>query len=442
MFSNICLNIFAFATLYFLMTEYTLSTSVFKYHLLCQYDRQLLCFHDDNYLCVCEVGHRRVDCVGLNSSVDQCRFCFSDGKCLRGDLENSNDFLCLCPKCSRGRWCEFSTFAFGFTLDSLLVNDPWIIQIVYTCLVVLLFIIGFFTNLCSIITFKVPQLRKFTVRNYLYIVSIINQFALFFLLLKFIHILGGFSWQSVVNLISCKIISYLLSVFTRVTFWLTSWVTCDRLQIVIFPTSTLFKRPKIANKISVVTLIVLGAMHIPDILYTTIAVDTCIVNFDHPFISVYNRVHTLIHYLGTFAIQTLAITLLIILVARSRMKVKSNNITFKQTFKNMFNTKKELYVTPMIILLSATPQTLLSFSLSCSELSTWQRHILLPAYLLSYAPQILGFILFVLPSKGYRQELQNTKIGKTALFKWILKTENHKQIQLTEVNKSIIPSAK
>jgi hypothetical protein len=150
--------------------------------------------------------------------------------------------------------------------------------------------------------------------------------------------------------------------------------------------------------------------------------------------SLYNRINTLLHYLGTFAIQILAITLLIVLAARSRAKVAGNNTTFRQTCKTMFNTKKELYVTPIIIVLSATPQTILSFSLSCSELSTWQRHLLLPAYLLSYAPQILGFTLFVLPSKTYRQELQKTKIGKTSLFKWILKTESRQQIRLTSIN--------
>jgi hypothetical protein len=108
----------------------------------------------------------------------------------------------------------------------------------------------------------------------------------------------------------------------------------------------------------------------------------------------------------------------------------------------MFNTKKELYMTPIIIVMSATPQTILSFSLSCSELSTWQRHILLRAYSLSYAPQILGFILFILSSKAYRQEFKKSKIGKTSIFKWILKTESHKQIQLTIINKIKRISAK
>ncbi|CAF1414436.1 unnamed protein product [Adineta steineri] len=418
-----CLHVTSFSY----MQNYTSTTTIFHYHHLCRNDNQLLCFHDQDYLCICEYDHSRVDCLSFGLSTDQCNLCFSDGKCLQGDLNNPNDFLCLCPKCSHGQRCEFTTFAFGFTLDLLLVNDLWIIQIVYTCLVALLFIIGIFTNTCSLVTFKRPYSRTVTVGNYLYIVSIINQCALLFLLLKFIHILGGFTGHDGLNLISCKIISYILFVLTRTTFWLLSWVTCDRLLMTIFPTSLLSRKPNIAIGISVATMIALSAMHIPDIIYTTIAGDRCIVNFDHPLISLYNRINTLLHYLGTFAIQTIAITLLIILIARSRAKVRGDNTSFGDVFKSMFNSKKELYVTPIIIVLSALPQTILSFSLSCTELSIWQRHTLLIAYLFSYSPQILGFILFVLPSKAYQQELQKTKLSNMTILKWILKRNTSQQ---------------
>ncbi|UJR11567.1 hypothetical protein I4U23_015747 [Adineta vaga] len=391
----------------------TTKTSVFDYHLLCRDNTELLCFHDNNYLCICEQNHTRVDCFGLDSSIDQCNYCFFNGKCLRGDTKNSDDFLCLCQKCSHGQLCEFTTYAFGFTLDSLLANDQLIIQIIYICLVSFLSMFGLLTNLCSLAVFRRPQQRKVTAGNYLYSVSILNQCALLFLLLKFIHIIGGFTWHYHVNLISCKIISYLLFVTTRATFWLTSWITCDRLHIVLFPSSTLFKRPNTAIRITIITLIIIAIMHIPDIVYTTTSNNKCIINFEHPLISLYNRFNTLLHYLGTFTIQTLSITILIILVARSRKRVTGDEKNFLQMFKTMFNTKKELYVTPIIIVLSAVPQTILSFSLSCSELFIWQRHILLPAYLLSYAPQILGFILFVLPSKGYRIEFQKTKLART-----------------------------
>jgi hypothetical protein len=76
-------------------------------------------------------------------------------------------------------------------------------------------------------------------------------------------------------------------------------------------------------------------------------------------------------------------------------------------------THKEHYVTPMIIVLSSLPQTILSFSYACTELKQpWQRYTLLTAYFLSYLPQMLGFILYVLPSTTYSEEFQQTIIGK------------------------------
>lgn len=388
---------------------------------------------------MCEDGRKRADCFGLNSSLDQCTFCFSGGKCLRGDLEKPDDFLCLCPKCSHGRWCEFSSFAFGFTLDSLLSTDSLAVRINYTCLTALLFVYGLFTNTCSLVTFKRPQQRKFAVCNYLLFVSVLNQCALFFLFLKFVYILGGFENPYTLNLISCKTISYLLFVFTRAAYWLTSWVTCDRLGMALFPTLATLKNSHIAFRVSAATFVGLTAMHIPDALYTTVAINKCITKFDHPLIFVYNRVNTLLHYLGPFAIQTLSITLLLVLVSRSRAKSTGGNVTFGYVLKQMFHAQKELYVTPTIIILSALPQAILSFSLACSELSTWQRHVLLFSYLFSYAPQILGFILFVSPSKAFSKELQETALGKMCLFKSIVKPEIY---QRTATSKLVSLSAK
>jgi hypothetical protein len=76
-------------------------------------------------------------------------------------------------------------------------------------------------------------------------------------------------------------------------------------------------------------------------------------------------------------------------------------------------TKKEQYITPIIIVISSLPQIILSFSYTCTELKqSWQRYTLLITYFLSYLPQSLGFILYVLPSTTYSEEFRQTPIGK------------------------------
>jgi len=82
--------------------------------------------------------------------IDHCKKCLSNGKCLKGD----QDFICLCSQCYQGDLCEFNLQAFGFTIDSLLVDYSKEMKIIYLLMTFLLFLIGFFNNLCSFITFK------------------------------------------------------------------------------------------------------------------------------------------------------------------------------------------------------------------------------------------------------------------------------------------------
>ena len=75
--------------------------------------------------------------------------------------------------------------------------------------------------------------------------------------------------------------------------------------------------------------------------------------------------------------------------------------------------------------------------LTCNEPLIWQRHALLIGYFLSYAPQLLGFILFVLPSTSYLKEFRETSIAKTYLFKRILSQENNTKVITTSRNPDV-----
>ncbi|CAF1424689.1 unnamed protein product [Adineta steineri] len=404
------------------------ATNVFKYHQICRNNTNQICFYDRNYFCFCRQSHYGVDCFQYDLLIDKCNQCFLNGKCIKGDLENPDDFICLCRSCHQGRLCEFSLEAFGFTLDSLLISSLTIIQSIYIGLAFVLFIIGFLTNFCAFVTFKRKQSRKFGVGNYLLVTTILNQLSLFCLLFKFLHVLLGAKGKT--NDISCKIISYLLSILTRSTYWLTSWITIDRLFIVLYPTSPILKKPMISIYIIIITLFILCLMHFHEILfYKTIheqpnsSTLLCIPRFDENSIAIYNRINTLIHYLLPFSIQIISITLLIIHAARSRSKTSQNKITLRQLIKKQFFIQKELYITPIIIIVAALPQAILSFSLACIELNDFKRHLLLSTFLLSYSPQILGFILYVVPSSVFMNEFKQTKLAKKYL-QWIIKTSS------------------
>jgi len=221
--------------------------SPFKYHDLCNQNQSLLCFMDDLYLCICEENHNRAECFGYDYNLDQCSFCLSGGQCLKENRWRS-DFMCLCPQCYYGSLCQFSIEGISFTLDSLLIQINRIIQILYFVFALIIFMIGGIFNYANLVTFRRANLRKTSIGVYMFILSLISQYALFSLLMKIILIL----FDSLMNDISCKIISYMLSISLRCSFWLTSWIASERACYVLFPFATLFKKPRVATIIGVI----------------------------------------------------------------------------------------------------------------------------------------------------------------------------------------------
>ena len=339
-----------------------------------------------------------------------------------------SDFVCLCPQCHYGSLCQFSIEGIGFTLDSLVIQISRGIRVMYLIFAFLTFVIGGISNYASIVTFKRSNLRKASMSIYMWILSLIGQYSLFSLNMKIVLIL----FDSLMTDVSCKIISYLHSVSIRCSFWITSWIAIERVCYLLFPYSTVLKKPRIATIISFSTLVLVGAMHVHELIFYRKIIDlnsqsVCIVEYPSKW-RIYDRISVLIHYLIPFCIQILSITILIILAARSRSRTSNSHDPFIKYLKKQFKRQKDLYIPPSVIVVSGLPQTILSFSFACLQLNTWQQHSLLLAYFLSFAPQLLGFVLFVLPSTNYMKEFESTKLSKTILFRWII-SKKKKQTQ-------------
>jgi hypothetical protein len=347
----------------------------------------------------------------------------------------------------------------SFTLDSLIVkdvqNNHQVSSGIYISIVALTFLFGLFNNFCSFLTFIRPKPRKVGVGNYLLILSVVDQCSLLFLLLKVIHIIlgsnGTLFYYEKLNLYSCQIISYLLSVFTRITYWLTSFVTIERLCAVLFPTSDTMKNPRLAVGSSIFVILAVSSMHLHEVLhyttitdlsYTSVNVTLCVISYTQSVISIYNRVNVLIHYFIPFLIQVISITVLIVQITLSRARASgSRQQPFLDLFKRQLKTQKEQYITPTIIILSSLPQTILSFSYACTELKqSWQRYILLTTYLLSYLPQVLGFVLYVLSSTTYSEEFRQTIVGKRLLRQRVPATRQRNTLMKTRTTKQSVPT--
>ncbi|CAF1512432.1 unnamed protein product, partial [Didymodactylos carnosus] len=95
-------------------SNFNASIMIFKYHLLCHAPYSLLCFHDDNYFCLCDI-YGRAECSRYDSRLDECSGagrCLAGGQCVHGDLNDPNDFVCLCPPCYHGSICQHNTKLF------------------------------------------------------------------------------------------------------------------------------------------------------------------------------------------------------------------------------------------------------------------------------------------------------------------------------------------
>ena len=147
-------------------------------------------------------------------------------------------------------------------------------------------------------------------------ISIVDQCSLLLLFFKVIHIILGsngtlFSYTNL-YLYSCKTISYLLSVLTRITYWLTNFISIERLCLVLFPTSVTLKNPHRAIGLIIIVILFVSGIHIHELMYyitifdlsyLSMNVTVCVTDYAQSFVSTYSHVNVLVHYFIPFLIQ-------------------------------------------------------------------------------------------------------------------------------------------
>ena len=83
------------------------------------------CFHDEIYMCLC-TRDRHANCFQFDHHRKHlCRtaekYCEHDqARCFEDHPVCPTSLLCVCPKCTFGAKCQFSTTGFGFSLDAII----------------------------------------------------------------------------------------------------------------------------------------------------------------------------------------------------------------------------------------------------------------------------------------------------------------------------------
>lgn len=182
--------------------------------------------------------------------------CLAGGRCLKGNQLQSNDFVCLCPPCYSGTSCQFNSNSFTFTLDQLFFTDlrsakQKIIMSVLIIGSLLMYIIALPNNLFALLTFRCRKCLHNSVGYYLYYMCIINQINIGLLVARIIHLsvaITGLQTHPILDNVICKVLSYLLSCSTRMTYWLASLVALERVYTAVFLRQRWLQRPHIARR--------------------------------------------------------------------------------------------------------------------------------------------------------------------------------------------------
>jgi hypothetical protein len=189
--------------------------------------------------------------------------------------------------------------------------------------------------------------------HYLRTVSIINQLTLLTLLLKLIHIvlsIKGYIFHQITNTILCKILSYLLSGTSRISYLLMSMVAIERVYVTWNLKGTWLKRPCIAKRIIATVIVGIVVSNIHEVIYYQSIEDPkssdmnnstwCVTSYPS-IIGKYNQINIIVNYIIPLLINLLSTIILIILIIQKRSIAtsKRNNqlgstTGFKSTFQS------------------------------------------------------------------------------------------------------------
>ena len=423
-------------------------SSPIQYHDMCIKNKELICFHDDQYLCICGTNHTHVECFLYDDQLDRCSNCLSGGRCLRGHHQRSNDYLCLCPPCYSGRRCQFNGKSFAFTLDQLLYADltsaaktKTIIFLTIISLISLLLAIP--NNLFSFVTLKRQDCLRNGVGHYLLTLTLVNQITLTLLIARLVHIMLGLSTsasQSIRSDLFCKVFTYSLTSFTRSSFWLSTFVTLERVYTTVFITKQWFKQPHIARRLIIIkiTIILISASY--ELIFTKSFSNIdersgtiCVTEFplNHQTLwTVLHQIITVMNFLLPILINIGCTLTIIVVVLRTKMNLHQRRTgdahgsrPRPNVLREVLTENKELIARPAITLipslfsLFSLPLFIMALAFVCQNLEQHPlRHLLLTFYLLIFVPSIMTFILYIYPSSFYWDQWLQTDMSRRIIM--------------------------
>ena len=201
---------------------------------------------------------------------------------------------------------------------------------------------GFFfaipNNLFAFVTLKRRQCLRTGIGQYLLYMSVINQINLGLLTARLIHMAvditavgASATWDDLL----CKVLHYLLTSASRITYWLSSLIAIERVYMTVFLNGRWLKKPHIARRlifVSIAGILITDAYEAAFIKsFSDVHGDhevMCVSAFPVSHRSMWMRVHLLVSILNSllpFLINLCCTVTIIIIVLKKKMNTRAAN---------------------------------------------------------------------------------------------------------------------
>ena len=402
------------------------------YHSVCQMDWP--CFHDEIYMCLCTI-ERHANCFKFDHHKTHiCRtadkYCQHDGaRCFEDHPVCPTSLLCVCPDCTFGAKCQFSTTGFGFSLDAIIgyhirphtnFTEQNLAVKTSMALTMSFFFLGLINGFLSIATFKSVIIQQTGSGFYLLCSARTSVLIIIVLLMKFWFLFvsqaGSLTNRSFL-LFNCHTMDFLLNTLLNTSDWLNACVSIER--AVTVSKGAVFNKMKskrMFQRIVVLVLLMTIASNMPDPIYRRLIDDGeeveriwCVVSYSKK-LELFVWLISIFHFLTPFVINLLIAFYIINRMARQRSTVHANQ-TYWQQLQDQFGQLKNLLISPCILIILAVPRLLISFLAGCMK-TIREPWLFLVGYFVSFVPSLMTFIVFVLLSTVYRKEFDQRVMQK------------------------------
>ncbi|CAF4097641.1 unnamed protein product [Rotaria sp. Silwood2] len=403
------------------------------YHLPCQqYSLNLSCFYDDIYFCYCyNLGKQRLaNCFEFNHTMKfDCygkSVCENGGQCFQDSPTCPTRSICVCQSCFYGARCQFSTNGFGLSLDAIIgyyiqpntnIFHQSMIVKVSLVLTIIFMMIGYTNGILSIMTFKDKTICQVGCGLYLLDSSITTLltttmfgFKFWILLLAQMKIITNRSFLN----IQCLSVDFLLQVFLNMDQWLNACVAVERAITIIKATNFQKKKSKQMAKLIIIILsIFIISTCIYDPIHRRLIDDKneddnriwCIASYTSNLQKFNSFIHTF-HFLIPLTINLVSVVILILKKSRQQARFQINQ-NYLAIIKKQIQEHKHIIIAPIVLVILGIPRLIIPFLSKCMN-STDDATLYLTGYFISFISPMLTFIIFVLPSKFYKEKLGHT----------------------------------